>query len=74
MKVSIDIPEDIYREVELAAEKERVSVEQLLGSAASDHLRAWKTLKEKAAQGSVEEFRVVMEQVPDVEPSDDDRL
>jgi hypothetical protein len=74
MKVSIDVPEEIYREAELAAAREGVSVEQLLGSAAADHLRAWKALKDKAAQGSLEEFRSAMTQVPDVAPEDYDQL
>lgn len=70
MKISFGIPDDIYREVEAAALHRGVSVEELLGSIADSHLRSWKALNARAAQGSLEEFREIMRNVPDIEPEE----
>jgi hypothetical protein len=74
VKISIEIPDDIYREAEVAALDRGVSVEELFGSIADSHLRSWKALNAKAAQGSLEEFREIMRNVPDIEPEEYDRL
>jgi hypothetical protein len=45
-----------------------------LGSIAESHLRSWKALHPKAAQGKIEEFREIMRNLPDIEPEEYDRL
>jgi hypothetical protein len=74
MKITIDIPDEIYREAEAVALKRGVSVEQLFGAMADSHLQSWRALKAKAAKGNLDEYRDVMNQVPDVEPEKYDRL
>jgi hypothetical protein len=41
---------------------------------AHNHLRAWRALRAKAALGNLDEFRLVMSQVPDVEAERYDQL
>lgn len=73
----ISIPESLFKQIKKLAEKEGITVEQFISSAAAEKASAWMTLdylRERAKRGSREKFLRIMEKVPDIEPDDEDRL
>jgi hypothetical protein len=74
MSVSVNIPEDLYRQAREIAESQHLSVDDVVSSAFADQLAAWARLKQRAARGSRESFLAVLDKVPDVEPEDYDRV
>jgi len=74
MNVSVNIPDELYRQASEIAATENVSVDELFASAFEERLLELERLKEKAARGSYEKFMRVMAKVPAVEPPDFDRL
>lgn len=74
MSVTVNIPDELYRQASEIAATENVSVDELFASAFEERLLELERLKEKAARGSYEKFMRVMAKVPAVEPPDFDRL
>jgi hypothetical protein len=74
MSVSVNIPEDLYRQASDIAAAENISVDELFASAFEERLLELERLKERAARGSYETFLKLMSRVPAVEPPDYDRL
>lgn len=74
MTVTINVTDDLYKRAAEIAAQENVPVEELFASAFEDRLREFERLKQRAASGSYEKFRRVMDKVPAVEPPDYDRL
>lgn len=74
MSVSVNVPEELYRQASEIAAAENVSVDDLFASAFEERLLELNRLKEKAARGSYEKFLRVMSKVPAVEPPECDRL
>lgn len=74
MNVSVNIPDELYRQASEIAAAENVSVDELFASAFEERLLELERLKEKAARGSYEKFMRVTAKVPAVEPPDFDRL
>ena len=74
MSVSISIPEELYEEARAVAESYGLTVEQVLGSALTDQLSAWRRLRARSARGDRTKFLAVLDNVPDVEPEEYDRL
>jgi hypothetical protein len=74
MSVSINIPEDLYREAKVIADAQHRSVDDVIASAFAEQLAAWERLKQRAAQGRREDYLKVLEKVSDVEPEDYDRI
>ncbi|MBV9498172.1 MAG: hypothetical protein JO138_02245 [Acidobacteriaceae bacterium] len=72
--MSVSIPEELYEKAAAIARAQNVSVDEVFASAFAEHLAAWERLKERAARGSREEFFAVLDKVPDVEPSPEDRI
>ncbi|MGH9946690.1 MAG: toxin-antitoxin system HicB family antitoxin [Pyrinomonadaceae bacterium] len=73
----ISIPESLLRQIKELTDKEGITVEQFINSAAAEKASAWMTLdylRKRAKRGSREKFLKIMEKVPDVEPNEDDRL
>jgi hypothetical protein len=71
------IPDSLYKQVKSLAERESISIDQLISIALAGQVSAWLTkdyLKELAARGSWDKAREVLAQAPDVEPADHDRL
>jgi len=71
------IPDSLYKQVKSLAERESISVDQLVSIALAGQVSAWLTkdyLAERAARGSWEKALEVLAQAPDVEPADLDRL
>ena len=75
--VSAQIPNSIRRQLDELAEKEGVSVDQLVASAVVEKTSALMTLdylKARGRRGSWKKFDAAMASVPDVEPEDRDRI
>ncbi len=74
MRVSIDIPEELYQQVRILAEAHHVPVEEILVSALADQCAAWQRLLGRARRGDRDKFLSVLEKVPEVEADEFDRL
>jgi hypothetical protein len=74
MNLTINISEELYRSAKQVAATEHVSVEELFASAFEERILEFERLKERAARGSYEKFRLVMAKVPAVRPPEYDRL
>jgi hypothetical protein len=74
MSVSVNVPEELYRQACEIAATENISVDDLFASAFEERMLELERLKEKAARGSYEKFLRIMARVPAVEPPEYDRL
>jgi hypothetical protein len=75
--IETQIPDSLYKQVKSLAERESISVDQLVSIALASQVSAWLTkdyLAERAARGSWDKALEVLAQAPDVEPADHDRL
>ena len=76
-EVVIKLPDYLYQRAEALAKQEKISLDELVSLALASHVSAWQTkgyMEERAKRGSWEKFKAVLEQVPDVEPAEWDRL
>ncbi len=74
---SLRLPDSLHRQVRILAEKESVSINQLITLALAEKISALMTedyLTERAQRGSREKFERVMVKVAQVEPEEYDRL
>ena len=74
--LSVRLPESIHNKIREMAEKEGVSINQLVNSAVAEKLSAIMTeeyLEERARQGSREQYEHVLSKVADREPEDYDK-
>lgn len=77
MRVSADIPDVLYQQLESFAQREQIPMDGLVAIALSSQISAWLTkdyLEERARRGSWDAFERVLAKVPDVEPDEIDRL
>lgn len=75
--VSIQLPNSIFRQLGVLAEREGVSIEQFLTAAVVEKTAALMTLDyltQRGQRASAERFEEAMAAVPDVEPDERDRL
>ena len=75
--MNVKVPDSLVKQAKEMAEKEEVTLDQLVSSALAEKVAAWKTvgyLESRAARGSREKFEKAMAKVPDVEPEEYDRL
>lgn len=75
--LSVRLPESLHKKIKELAEQEGVSMNQFITLAVSEKMSALLTvdyLKERAEKGSKQEFKNIMDQVPDVEPEEYDKL
>jgi len=74
--LSLRLPDSIHRQLKGLAEKEKVSVNQLISTAVAEKVSALMTvdyLEALAREGSREAFERVLAGVPDIEPDPWDR-
>jgi predicted transcriptional regulator len=74
--LSLRLPDSIHRQLKHLAEKERVSINQLISTAVTEKVSALMTadyLDGLAREGNREAFDRVLARVPDVEPDPWDR-
>ena len=75
--VSVRLPDSIYEKIKEVAEKDGISVDQFLASAAAEKLAAFLSddyLEQRARRGSREAFERALAKVPDVPPDPGDEL
>ncbi|MBH8554165.1 ribbon-helix-helix protein, CopG family [Nostocaceae cyanobacterium CENA357] len=75
--LKVQLPESLYKQIEVLAARENISIEQLVAIALSAQVSAWMTkdyLEEKAKRGSWEKFQQILNKVPDIEPEEYDKL
>jgi hypothetical protein len=75
--ISLSLPESLHRTARDLAEKENVSLDQLITLALAEKIAALMTeeyLGERARRGDRDAFHKALSKVPDVEPEDRDRL
>ncbi|MEX0724180.1 MAG: YlcI/YnfO family protein [Gracilimonas sp.] len=75
--LSVRLPESLHKKIKELAEQEGVSMNQFITLAVSEKMSALLTidyLKERAKKASKQKFKNIMEQVPDVEPEEYDKL
>lgn len=71
------IPDSLMKQIRELAEREGVTVEQFISSAAAEKAAAWMTieyLRARAERGDRKSFERALARVSDAEPEDDDRL
>jgi predicted transcriptional regulator len=74
MAVTINIPLELYDQARSVAEAHHVPVELVLESALADQFAVWQRLQERARRGNRQNFLAVLDNVPDTEPDEFDRL
>ena len=77
MRVSADIPDVLYQQLEYFAQREQIPIEGLVEIALSSQLAVWSNrdyLAEKSKRVSWDAFEKVLAKVPSVEPDKIDRL
>lgn len=75
--LSVRLPESLHRKLAEVAEREGISINQLINSAVAEKMSALMTeeyLEARAARGSRQKFDAVLAKVPDVEPEDTDHI
>ena len=75
--LSLRLPVSLHRHLRVLAEREGVSINQIISSAVGEKVAALHTLdylRERAKRGSRKAFEAVLAKVPDVEPPDFDQL
>jgi len=76
-RIESQIPDSLYKQVRSLSEREHISIDQLVSIALAAQVSAWLTkdyIEERARRVSREGFLKALEQVPDVEPAECDRL
>ena len=75
--VTVDLPDSLRQTIEELAAREGYSVSQFLASAAGEKLAVIMTMeyvKREAASGRREDFEHYLNAVPDVAPTETDRI
>jgi hypothetical protein len=75
--LSLRLPESIHRNLKLLAEREGISINQLINSAVAEKLAALMTeeyLAQRAARGSRRKLKTVLAKVPDAAPEKHDQM
>jgi len=75
--ISLRLPDSLHKQVRRLAEKENVSINQLITLALTEKMSALLTeeyLEERARRGSRKKFERAMAKVPKVAPEEYDRL
>ena len=75
--LSLRLPESIHRHLRTLAEREGISINQIVNSAVAEKISALLTeeyLQQRAQRGSRRKLRAVLSKIPDVEPEERDRI
>ena len=75
--ISLRLPESLHATARTLAEREDISLNQLITLALAEKVSALMTedlLKERARRASKAKFRRVLKKVPDLEPAEEDQL
>jgi predicted transcriptional regulator len=75
--LSLRLPESLHRKLGEVAEREGVSINQLISSAVAEKMSALMTeeyLEARAKRSIRRKFEAVLAKIPDVEPHESDRV
>jgi hypothetical protein len=75
--ITINIPDSLYQKVQELTKRDRVSVEDFALSALAEKLSSFLTfdyLEERAKRANIDRFDELLAKIPDVEPSEEDKL
>lgn len=75
--LSVRLPASLHRRLSQVAEREGVSINQLINTAVAEKMAALLTeeyLAQRAARGSRSRFTSALRKIPDVEPAERDRV
>jgi len=75
--LSLRLPESLHRKLGEVAEREGVSINQLISSAVAEKMSALMTeeyIAARAKRASRRKFEAVLAKVPNVEPDESDRI
>ncbi len=75
--LSVRLPKSLHDIVRELSKEEGISINQLIVTALAEKISALKTvdyLKQKANQASREKFLKALDEVPDIEPFDNDKI
>ncbi|MCL1489761.1 MAG: hypothetical protein M1G31_03250 [Pseudanabaena sp. Salubria-1] len=74
MKISANIPDVLYQQLESFAEKEQISIEGLVAIALSSQIALWSTRDYLEEKANWDAFERVLAKVPNIEPDECDCL
>lgn len=72
----VRLPESLHKNLQSVADRQGVSIDQFVSTSVAEKMSALMTqdyLKERAAQGSREQYLAVLAKVPDAEPNENDK-
>ena len=75
--ISAEIPDAVLKQAKTLAEREKLPLQQIISLAVTQSVGIWSAESYLAMRGkraSREKFLTALEQVPDVEPPENDRL
>ena len=75
--LSLRIPNSLHEQIRQLAEREGISMNQFIASAAAEKMAALLTeehIEARAKRASLRKFERVLKKIPDVEPKDYDRI
>jgi hypothetical protein len=75
--VNVQIPDSLYKNLQVLAEQDGISVDQFIATAVAEKIAALTTetyLEELAQRGNRDKYEAVLAKVPDVEPASYDQL
>lgn len=76
-QINVNLPDSLHQAVRELAQKENISINQLITIALAEKISALTTetyLQERASKGSRNKFEDALNLVPDVDPDDEDKL
>ena len=75
--ISLRLPDSLHEKVRELAQRENVSINQMITLALAEKISAMMTeeyLGERASRGSREKFDHVLSKIPDIKPEEEDRI
>lgn len=73
MSKNVAVPDDLYEKAAALAAKDQVSIDDFVSAAVANQLAGRRYLEARARLFSRQEFMRALEQIPDVEPNEQDR-
>lgn len=74
MIVNLDLPQDLYNRAAEIAQKQQLSVTDVLATACAEHIAAWDRLEQRAQRGDRTKFLKALAKVPDLPADEADRV
>lgn len=76
-RLNVQLPDSLYKNLQVLAEQDGISVDQFIATAVAEKIAALTTetyLEEMAKRGTRNKYEAVLAKVPDIEPEPYDRL